>query len=50
MSKGAAHPAAARTLATVVGMSWREAVLHTTSIHISSQAVPGVLRLMSRTA
>ena len=35
---------AARTVATVVGMSWREAVLHTTSIHRLSEATPGLCR------
>ena len=50
MSKGAAQPAPARTLATVVGMSWMEAVLHTTSIHSASEATPGVRRAMSRAA
>ena len=50
MSKGAAHPAAARTLATVVGMSWMEAVLHTTSMHRESEATPGVRRLIRRAA
>ena len=44
MSKGEAHPSAARTVATVVGMSWMEAVLHTTSIHMASEAVPGLRR------
>ena len=50
MSKGAALPAAARTLATVVGSSWMEAVLHTTRVHISSLATPGLRRLIRRTA
>ena len=45
ISKGAAHPAPARTAATVVGMSWMEAVLHTTSMHRPSEATPGVFLL-----
>ena len=50
ISKGAAHPAARRTEATVVGMSWMDAVLHTTSIHKASEARPGVRRLICRAA
>ena len=46
ISKGLSHPAAARTAATVVGSSWMDAVLHTTSRHSSSLAAPGLLRLM----
>ena len=50
MSKGAAQPAAWRTTATVVGMSWMEAVLHTTSMHRPSEATPGERRLIRRAA
>ena len=50
MSKGLALPAAARRLATVVGMSWREAVLVTTSMQRPSDAVPGLRRAISRAA
>ena len=50
MSKGVWHPAAIRTAATVVGMSWMEAVLHTTSMHRLSPATPGVRRLIRRAA
>ena len=50
ISKGAAQPAAARTLATVVGMSWMDAVLHTTSMHSGSDATPGVRLLIRRAA
>ena len=50
MSKGVAQPAAERRLATVVGMSWMEAVLHTTNIHSPSEATPGVRRAISREA
>ena len=45
-----ALPAAARTLATVVGMSWREAVLVTTSMQSPSDATPGVRSAMRRAA
>ena len=48
ISKGASHPAAIRTAATVVGRSWIDAVLHTTSIQRLSPATPGVLRLIRR--
>ena len=50
MSKGVALPAAMRTAATVVGISWMDAVLHTTSMHKLSLATPGVRRLIRRAA
>ena len=50
MSKGAALPKAARTEATVVGRSWMEAVLSTTSRHSSSLAVPPQFRAIRRAA
>lgn len=50
MSKGVVQPAAERSPATVVGMSWMEAVLHTTNIQRPSEATPGVRRAMSREA
>ena len=46
MSKGVALPAAMRTAATVVGISWMDAVLHTTSMHSASEATPGLQRLI----
>ena len=39
-----------RTAATVVGISWMDAVLHTTSMHKLSLATPGVRRLIRRAA
>ena len=50
MSKGAALPKAARTEATVVGRSWMEAVLSTTSRHSSSLAAPPQFRAIRRAA
>lgn len=47
MSKGVVHPAAERRPATVVGINWMEAVLHTTNIQSPSEATPGVRRAMS---
>lgn len=46
ISNGVVHPAAARTLATVVGINWIEAELQTTSIQRESEATPGLLRLI----
>ena len=34
----------------MVGISWMEAVLHTTSMHMASDAVPGLFRSIRRTA
>ena len=50
MSKGVLHPAESRTAATVVGMSWMEAVLHTTSMQRLSEATPGVFVLAAISA
>ena len=50
ISMGEALPQAARTLATVVGSSWMEAVLSTTRRHSSSSATPPQPCAMRRAA